>query len=656
MAALKYWLWLTTAPALSNRAKLLLLEHFSSPEDVYYAQPDQLCLVEGITRQQAESLSDKSLARAEKVLADCARDGQFIVTMDDAAYPARLRDMYDPPVLLYGKGSMPLFDEEAAVAVVGTRKCSPYGTRAASQLGYELARQGGLVISGLAKGIDGAAHQGALRAGGFTAAVLGGGADVIYPPENRRLYEDIAATGVLLSEYPPGTEPRGGHFPVRNRIISGLSLAVVVVEAPEKSGALITANTALEQEMRGMAALKYWLWLTTAPALSNRAKLLLLEHFSSPEDVYYAQPDQLCLVEGITRQQAESLSDKSLARAEKVLADCARDGQFIVTMDDAAYPARLRDMYDPPVLLYGKGSMPLFDEEAAVAVVGTRKCSPYGTRAASQLGYELARQGGLVISGLAKGIDGAAHQGALRAGGFTAAVLGGGADVIYPPENRRLYEDIAATGVLLSEYPPGTEPRGGHFPVRNRIISGLSLAVVVVEAPEKSGALITANTALEQGRDVFAVPGPINAASSRGCNQLIRDGAGLVMEAWDVLGTYQQRFPQKLRPIRAVLPETPGSAEAEPASASAQPVRQPEKAPALPILNMAREGAALTDDQQRILRMLPTDRPLLADEAAVATDLPVRRVLSALTMLEIDGYVCRQGAGSFLRTVELKEE
>lgn len=155
---------------------------------------------------------------------------------------------------------------------------------------------------------------------------------------------------------------------------------------------------------------------------------------------------------------------------------------------------------------------------------------------------------------------------------------------------------------------------------------------------------------------MFAVPGPINAASSRGCNQLIRDGAGLVMEAWDVLGTYQQRFPQKLRPIRAVLPEIPGSAETEPASASAQPVRQPEKAPALPILNMAREGAALTDDQQRILRLLPTDRPLLADEAAVATDLPVRRVLSALTMLEIDGYVCRQGAGSFLRTVELKEE
>ena len=398
-----------------------------------------------------------------------------------------------------------------------------------------------------------------------------------------------------------------------------------------------------------MAALKYWLWLTTAPGLSNRVRLLLLEHFSSPEDVYYAQPDELCLVEGITKQQVESLSDKSLTRAERVLADCAKDGQFIVTMEDAAYPARLRDMYD-------KGSMPLFDEEAAVAVVGTRKCTPYGTGTASQLGYELARQGGLVISGLARGIDGAALQGALRAGGFTAAVLGGGADVIYPPENRRLYEDIAATGVLLSEYPPGTEPKGSHFPVRNRIISGLSLGVLVVEAPEKSGALITANTALEQGRDVFAVPGPINADTSRGCNQLIRDGAGLVMEAWDVLGTYRQRFPQKLRPIRAAMPETPRGAEEISPQTPAKPETQQEKPPAMPVLDPAKEGAALTDDQKRILRVLPADRPLLADEAAVMTELPVRRVLSALTMLEIDGYVRRQGAGSFLRTVELREE
>ena len=361
-----------------------------------------------------------------------------------------------------------------------------------------------------------------------------------------------------------------------------------------------------------MAALKYWLWMTTAPGLSNRTKLLLLEHFSSPEDVYYAQPDELCLVEGVTKQQAQVLADKSLTRAETVLADCAKDGQFIVTMDDAAYPGRLRDMYDPPVVLYGKGSMPLFDEEADVVIYAGSLVNP--------------------------------------------AVLGGGVDVIYPPENRRLYEDIAATGVLLSEYPPGTEPKGSHFPVRNRIISGLSLGVLVVEAPERSGALITANTALEQGRDVFAVPGPINADTSRGCNQLIRDGAGLVMEAWDVLGTYQRQFPQKLRPIRAAMPETPKGAEDETRDTPVPAKQEGEKIPARPVLDLAGEGAALTDDQKRVLRVLPADRPLLADEAAVMTELPVRRVLSALTMLEIDGYVCRQGAGSFLRTVELREE
>ena len=411
-----------------------------------------------------------------------------------------------------------------------------------------------------------------------------------------------------------------------------------------------------------MAALKYWLWLTTAPALSNRAKLLLLEHFSSPEDVYYAQPDQLCLVEGITRQQAESLSDKSLARAEKVLADCARDGQFIVTMDDAAYPARLRDMYDPPVLLYGKGSMPLFDEEAAVAVVGTRKCSPYGTRAASQLGYELARQGGLVISGLAKGIDGAAHQGALRAGGFTAAVLGGGADVIYPPENRRLYEDIAATGVLLSEYPPGTEPRGGHFPVRNRIISGLSLAVVVVEAPEKSGALITARLAAEQGRDVFAVPGNIDQPSFVGSNRLLRDGAIMVSSGWDILSEYEALFPDKIRKEDAPAHQTAypdevrKAAEAEkPLLKVAQKLRLPrknenlkkdlapqgiDKTPCAPYSDVGSVRPKLSPEEQTIVDALSGGQRLV-DDVIAETGLSTGKLLSSLTMLELKGIIRR---------------
>ena len=405
-----------------------------------------------------------------------------------------------------------------------------------------------------------------------------------------------------------------------------------------------------------MAALKYWVWLTTLPGLGQRTKLQLLEHFASPEEIYFAPEEELLLAEGVTKTQCALLADKSLDRAEKVLEDCAKDGQFLLTMDDAAYPARLRNIYDPPLLLYGKGSLPLFDEEVAVTVVGTRSCTPYGVKAASELGYELAKQGALLVSGMAKGIDGEALRGALRAGGFTAAVLGGGADVVYPAANRRLYEDIAATGVILSEYPPGTEPRGEHFPVRNRLLSALSVATLVVEAPERSGALITAATALEQGREVFAVPGPSDAPMSRGCNGLIREGAGLVCEAWDVLSFYESRYPHKLRLLRAKLPPLPKGAPETESGEPAKPVEEAPPAPALPVLDISQDPGGLTDDQIAVLSVLHTDIPTLTDDAAILADLPVRRVLSALTVLEIDGYVCRQGARSFLRTVELKKE
>lgn len=406
-----------------------------------------------------------------------------------------------------------------------------------------------------------------------------------------------------------------------------------------------------------MAALKYWVWLTTLPGLTDHSKLLLLQHFSSPEDIYYADEEALWQVEGLKREQAALLNSKSLTAADRILSDCARKDIFLVTMADAMYPDRLRNIYQPPLLLYGKGAMPLFDEEAAVAVVGTRSCTPYGIHCAEKLGYELTQQGAMVVSGMAKGIDGAAMRGALRFGGFTCGVLGGGVDVVYPAENRRLYEDIAATGVLLSEYPPGTEPMGSHFPVRNRILSGLSLAVLVVEAPERSGALITANTALEQGRDVFAVPGPIDAPNSRGSNRLIRDGAGLVTCGWDILEGYRSRFPHRLRPSSENLPPVP-----EPDSLPAQRAEEastakPEKKetpPALPVLDLTADTAGLTDDQIRILQVLTTDAPLLTDDVAERADLPIRRVLSALTVLEIDGYATQHGARRFVRTVEIR--
>ena len=408
-----------------------------------------------------------------------------------------------------------------------------------------------------------------------------------------------------------------------------------------------------------MAALKYWVWLTTLPGLTDSSKMLLMEHFSSPEDIYYADEEALWQVDGLKKEQAALLGSKSLAAADRILSDCARKDIFIITMADALYPDRLRNIYQPPLLLYGKGAMPLFDEEAAVAVVGTRSCTPYGIKCAEKLGYELTQQGAMVVSGMAKGVDAAAMRGALRFGGFTCGVLGGGVDVVYPAENRRLYEDIAATGVLLSEYPPQTLPEAWHFPVRNRIISGLSVAAVVVEAPVKSGALITAENAMEQGRDVFAIPGPVDAPNSAGCHRLIREGAILATCAWDILGEYESRFPHKLRRAAPPMPPLPRLA-GEPKLAAEKPktnASRPEEAevPALPCLT-AEELAGLSDEQRTVLRALRTDAPLLTDQLAEDSGLPIQRVLPALTLLEISGWAAQNGARSFVRTVALPEE
>ncbi len=403
-----------------------------------------------------------------------------------------------------------------------------------------------------------------------------------------------------------------------------------------------------------MGGLKYWVWLSEVKGLSSRSKLLLLEHFGTPEEIYYADAWEYRLVKDLLPRQAELLSDKSLAGADQILGDCQRLGLRILTMQDADYPLRLRNIYEPPCLLYVKGQLPAFDEEVAVAMVGTRKATPYGIESAEKLAFGLARQGALVVSGAAYGIDASAHRGALRAGAKTVAVLGNGIDVVYPAGNEWLYHDIAASGALLSEYPPGTAAEGWHFPVRNRIISGLSLATVVVEAPEwRSGALITANTALEQGRDVFAVPGPIDAPMSRGCNRLIADSAaGLIMDSWDVLREYEAQYPHKLHCDRVELPQTLGyqARSEEQAKKTAAPAQEK-----LPALDLSAGDNGLSDDQIDVLRAL-RDGALQVDDVIEKTQLPTRRVLSALTVLEIDGYV-QQGSGKhFSLCVTLLEE
>jgi len=401
-----------------------------------------------------------------------------------------------------------------------------------------------------------------------------------------------------------------------------------------------------------VAGLKYWLWLSGCRGLSTREKLLLLEHFGSPEGVYYADEEEYLLVGGIGREQAAALTDKATEAADRILGECDRLSIRILTMQDADYPARLRDIFEPPCLLYVKGKLPVFDEEAAIAVVGTRKATPYGVSAAEKLAFGLAGQGALVVSGAARGIDTAAHRGALRAGKRTVAVLGGGIDVVYPEENTWLYRDIAASGALISEYPPGTPALGRHFPVRNRILSGLCVATLVVEAPERSGALITANTALEQGRDVFAVPGPIDAPNSRGCNRLIAEGAGVAMDSETILREYEAQYPHKLQLRQMALPHTFGE---RPRVEAAAPVETSEETAALPTLDVRPDTTKLTDDQLAVVRALRAGE-LLSDDIIERTALPTRRVLSALTVLEIDGYVVQSGGRRFSLNARLLEE
>lgn len=402
--------------------------------------------------------------------------------------------------------------------------------------------------------------------------------------------------------------------------------------------------------------LKYWLWLAERPELNNQSRLALLRHFGSPEDIFFADREELLLAEDVPPAQAVLALDHDLSAADRILADCERLGQRILTIQDAEYPRRLRSIYDPPLVLYVKGRMPAIDEEAAIAVVGTRNCTPYGIASAERLSQELAACGAVVVTGLAKGVDAAAARGALRAGGRVVGVTGNGLDVYYPRESRDLYDDVAAAGALVSEYPPGSEPERHHFPARNRIMSGLSVAALVVEAPERSGALITAGLALDQGRDVYAVPGPISAPASAGCNRLIRDGAGLAACGWDILRDYEARFPDRLRPAGGHPEWTPlPTRRRDPPAHQPGPGELPrEKQPKEEAPRMV-SPEGLTDDQIALLRALEPEASIQVDDLIQVTGIPARRVSSALTMLEIDGCVRQHSGKRYTRTVTLSE-
>ena len=402
--------------------------------------------------------------------------------------------------------------------------------------------------------------------------------------------------------------------------------------------------------------LKDWIWLTTRKGLGSRGVMQVLEFFGTPERAFYADPEQYDQISGLSALARSSLRDKGQEGTDRILGDCDRLGVRIMTLNDGNYPERLREIADPPAVLYIRGGLFRFDQEAVIGIVGAREPSPYGEKVAAQLGLDLARNGVLLVSGIAQGIDSIALKGALQGGGRVVSVLGGGVDVPYPWQNRYLYEDVAAAGALISEYPPGTPPIGEHFPVRNRIISGLALGVVAVECARRSGTMKTVEHAMEQDRDVFAIPGNIDAPMSEGPNWLLRQGARPVTCAQDILEEYLDRFPQQLSKAAPLSPEAARQRLEQVRSREQTPEPAAKAEQEREVVPRERQKSRFTDDQLSILHVLgEKGKQYTADELVERTQIPARRVLSALTMLQVDGAVQEHPGRRFSSLVILEE-
>jgi len=407
----------------------------------------------------------------------------------------------------------------------------------------------------------------------------------------------------------------------------------------------------------------HWIWLAHRTGLSDRMKVRVLQHFQDPEDSYYADGESYRHIDGITPEAVQALQDKDLTCAETILETCRREGLHLLTFQDAAYPSKLKNIADPPILLYYKGQLPDFDALPVIGVVGTRKASAYGMQTAKRMGYQIGKCGGIVVSGMAYGIDGMAMSGALTADQITVGVLGCGADIVYPLSNRALFRDVEQYGCILSEFAPGTPPAKWTFPKRNRIISGLSNGVLVVEAPEGSGALITANHALEQGRDVFVVPGNIDQPGFVGSHRLLRDGATLVSSGWDILSEYEALYPDKIHREDAPSHQRVYPDELKKITEEAEkPVPKVAQKPALPGKNRPLKKILekktidkepkdaysdvntalpkLSEQEQKIVDALASGERLV-DDVIAETGLSTGKILALLTMLELKGVIKR---------------
>ena len=381
--------------------------------------------------------------------------------------------------------------------------------------------------------------------------------------------------------------------------------------------------------------LLYWVWFAQLDKLNMVQKHQLLERYPDPEELYHNSGKLADIPEPIL----EVLENKDLTGAQSLIRECAGKGIGILTYSDETYPARLRNTVDAPLLLYYKGVLPDWNRQPVIGVVGTRKATPYGSEMAIRFGRQISHCGGLVISGGADGIDTAAMQGALESGKPTVAVLGCGVDVIYPRKNKELFSKVTETGCLISEYPPETGPMAWHFPARNRIISGISNGILVVEAPEKSGALITANYALEQGREVYAVPGNIDVPNCAGSNSLLQDGAIPVFSGWDVVKEYAHQWPSSVEK----RPDIRVAQRAEPISSYLEADKKSidnQATSTYSVLN----SKDLSETEQTILAALErTPQPL--DEVIAKLDISAGTVKMTLTKLSVKGIVVMHPGG-----------
>lgn len=388
-----------------------------------------------------------------------------------------------------------------------------------------------------------------------------------------------------------------------------------------------------------MSALSYWIWLSNAE-LSVRTKAALMEHYGDAETAFFAPAGEFAHIEGVSRADAAILEKRDMSDTARIIEECQAQGLSVISYQDSAYPSRLRNIYAPPPVLYVKGRLPAVDDNAVIAVVGTRKATPYGLKMARTIAGEIVRCGGIVISGLTHGIDAAAAEGALNAGGICVGVLG----TAHQDDAGVLYAGVAERGAVISEYAPGSPAQRSFFRDRNRITAGLSVGAVAVEAPEKSGTRLFVAEAAAQGKEIFAVPGNADAKMSAGTIDMLKDGAKPVTCGWDVVSEFEYLFPGKLRKAPASRGEM-RRIEAE--SVENAPVLQKETKKVIDKENGRRyidlkdQLRDLSETQLKIITAVDNGGTHI-DDIIETTGLGTATVLAQLTVLEIKGYIRRE--------------